>query len=159
MNTKNILPQSIAMLLAIMAPSILIAGESETFSVGFLPSAVADEDYYEDGRPSQEKVELGRLLFFDKILSGNRNISCSTCHHPSHATSDEVALSLGEGATGLGPKRRSGRTKDKAVHGRIPRNSPALFNLGAREFTRLFHDGRVELDRKGYYEGGFITPG
>jgi cytochrome c peroxidase len=29
---------------------------------------------------------------------------------------------------------------------RVPRNAPAVFNLGAREFTRLFHDGRVELD-------------
>ena len=31
-----------------------------------------------------------------------------------------------------------------AVHERVPRNAPALFNLGAREFTRLFHDGRVQ---------------
>jgi cytochrome c peroxidase len=45
-----------------------------------------------------------------------------------------------------------------AVHNRIPRNSPALFNLGAREFTRMFLDGRVETDPNGYYEGGFVTP-
>ena len=31
--------------------------------------------------PSAEKVELGPLLMFDKILSGNKNISCGTCHH------------------------------------------------------------------------------
>ena len=35
---------------------------------------------------------------------------------------------------------------------------PALFNLGAREFTRLFHDGRVETDPDGYFDGGFVTP-
>jgi cytochrome c peroxidase len=29
---------------------------------------------------------------------------------------------------------------------RIPRNSPALFNLGAHEFTVMFHDGRIEAD-------------
>jgi cytochrome c peroxidase len=28
----------------------------------------------------------------------------------------------------------------------VPRNAPALFNLGAQEFTHLFHDGRVQLN-------------
>ncbi|MBT7222342.1 MAG: methylamine utilization protein MauG, partial [Marinovum sp.] len=27
------------------------------------------------------KARIGQLLFYDKILSGNRNISCGTCHH------------------------------------------------------------------------------
>ncbi|MEK9992987.1 MAG: cytochrome c peroxidase, partial [Paracoccaceae bacterium] len=31
---------------------------------------------------NQQKAKIGQLLFYDKILSGNRNISCSTCHHP-----------------------------------------------------------------------------
>ena len=122
------------------------------------PDAVNDADYFESGEPSPAKVELGRLLFFDKILSGNRNISCATCHHPRHATTDGLALSLGEGPRGLGPERRPGNSLAESVHGRVPRNSPALFNLGAREFTRLFHDGRVEADPNHYYEGGFITP-
>jgi cytochrome c peroxidase len=103
-------------------------------------------------------VELGRLLFFDKVLSGNRNISCATCHHPDLSTGDGVALPLGEGPRGLGTDRSAGRSADSAVHARVPRNSPALFNLGAREFVRLFHDGRVESDEHGYYEGGFVTP-
>ena len=123
-----------------------------------LPAPVSSTDYYDDGEPNPAKVELGRLLFFDKILSGNENISCATCHHPQHGTSDALALPLGEGPSGLGPDRRPGATAATAVHGRIPRNSPALFNLGAREFERLFHDGRVESDPNGYYEGGFITP-
>ena len=123
-----------------------------------LPAPVTDADYYEDGRASPEKVELGRLLFFDKILSGNRNIACATCHHPELGTSDGLVLGLGEGPDGLGPERRPGTTAASAIHGRIPRNSPALFNLGAREFRRMFHDGRVEIDTNGYYEGGFVTP-
>jgi cytochrome c peroxidase len=123
-----------------------------------LPPAVVDADYYDGGAPTSEKVELGRLLFFDKILSGNRNISCATCHHPKHGTSDGLALPFGEGPRGLGPDRKPGSTLKEAVHGRVPRNSPALFNLGAREFTRMFHDGRVETDPNGYYEGGFVTP-
>ena len=123
-----------------------------------LPGAVDDGDFHENGKPAAAKVELGRLLFFDKILSGNRNTSCATCHHPQHATSDGVALGFGEGARGLGPNRRPGASHSTAVHERVPRNSPALFNLGAREFRAMFHDGRVEQDPKGYYEGGFITP-
>mgnify|MGYP000700583640 CR=1 FL=1 len=50
-----------------------------------LPGPVTDRDYYYDAQPASDKVELGRMLFFDKILSGNRNISCSTCHHPGDA--------------------------------------------------------------------------
>jgi cytochrome c peroxidase len=124
-----------------------------------LPEPVSDADYHQPGAaPSAEKVELGRQLFFDKILSGNRNISCATCHHPKHGSSDGLALPFGEGPRGLGPERSPGTRKAEAVHTRIPRNSPALFNLGAKEFTRLFHDGRVEADPQGHYEGGFITP-
>ena len=123
-----------------------------------LPKPVMDEDYYENGNPTEEKVELGRMLFFDKVLSGNKNISCSTCHHPKLGTADGVALALGEGPRGLGPDRKTGRTKLESVHERVPRNAPALFNLGAREFTHLFHDGRVSVDTNDYYHGGFITP-
>jgi cytochrome c peroxidase len=123
-----------------------------------LPEPVTDADFHDDGAPSAAKVELGRMLFFDKLLSGNRNISCGTCHHPEQGTSDGLALGLGEGAAGLGPARRAGRTLRDGLHERIPRNSPALFNLGAREYTRMFHDGRVEVDENGYYAGGFISP-
>jgi cytochrome c peroxidase len=90
------------------------------------------------------EAELGRLLFWDPVLSGNRNISCGTCHHPKFATSDGVSLTLGEGAKGLGPDRAAG--EENVPERTLPRNSMALFNLGAREFTVMFHDGRVEAD-------------
>jgi cytochrome c peroxidase len=106
-----------------------------------LPPPVTDDDY----RPVRtELVELGRDLFHDKILSGNRNIACATCHHPTLGTSDGVSLGFGEGAVGLGPERAV--AAENAPEQRIPRNAPGLFNLGAREFTRLFHDGRLEED-------------
>lgn len=130
----------------------------EFTQVAHLPVAVSDSDFYEDGAPSEAKVELGRLLFFDKVLSGNRNISCATCHHPDFATSDGLPLGLGEGGEGLGTDRRASADPESAFHGRIPRNSPALFNIGAEEYTVFFHDGRVEIDTAGFYEGGFITP-
>ncbi len=123
-----------------------------------LPEPVSDSDYYFDAAPRAAKVELGRMLFFDKILSGNKNISCATCHHPAFASADGLALPLGEGPRGLGTERRPGSATMDSVAGRVPRNSPGLFNLGAVEFERLFHDGRVESDPHGYFEGGFVTP-
>jgi cytochrome c peroxidase len=82
-------------------------------------------------------VELGRALAFDKILSGNKDISCMTCHLPSFGTGDDRSLSIGQGATGLGPARVH-------PHGDfIPRNAPAAFNLFANK--ALFWDGRVEV--------------
>lgn len=93
---------------------------------------------------SADSVMLGRKLFFDPILSGNQNISCATCHHPSLGTSDEVSLGMGEGGSGLGLTREI--VTANAPRARIPRNAPALFNVGALEFTTMFHDGRVQLD-------------
>lgn len=91
-----------------------------------------------------ERVALGQLLFYDPILSGNQAVACATCHHPRFATSDGVSLGLGDGGVGIGPARRA--DLDNAPEQRIPRNSPALFNLGADEFTVMFHDGRLEAD-------------
>ncbi|HYE79973.1 MAG TPA: cytochrome-c peroxidase, partial [bacterium] len=53
--------------------------------------------------PSAAKVELGRMLYFDKIISGNRDISCSGCHHPTLASADGIPLSIGTGGHNLGP--------------------------------------------------------
>ncbi|MCB1034224.1 MAG: hypothetical protein KDD47_10365, partial [Acidobacteria bacterium] len=66
--------------LSILASGLVArTGGSDTAVAGpALPRPAVDADYYEDGSPVQAKVELGRLLFFDKILSGNRNISCAT---------------------------------------------------------------------------------
>ncbi|WP_306046141.1 cytochrome-c peroxidase [Nioella sp. MMSF_3534] len=90
------------------------------------------------------RVELGQLLFYDPILSGNQEVSCATCHHPRFGTSDGVSLSLGDGAHGLGPDRVA--DPENLPEQRIPRNAPGLFNLGASEFTHMFHDGRLEAD-------------
>ena len=105
-----------------------------------LPAPLVDTDYLYDGRPSEALVALGRDLFFDPILSGNRNISCGTCHDPAFGSSDGLALGIGEGGTGAGDQRRVA----DPVTGRVPRNSPALWNVGAREQRVLFHDGRLE---------------
>ncbi|WP_127114373.1 cytochrome-c peroxidase [Shimia sediminis] len=104
--------------------------------------------------PVMEEVLLGQLLFYDPILSGSKTVSCATCHHPRFATSDGVSLGLGDGGMGLGPNRQ--HNPENPPEKRIPRNAPALFNLGAREFTVFFHDGRLEADSS--RPGGIRTP-
>ena len=137
--TENTLRSSLAgSTLAAFLGLALAAGADE----GAQSFVVTDAHFY-DRNPAKE--ELGRLLFFDKILSGNQDIACATCHHPLTGTSDGLSLPLGNGGVGLGPMRRPDGSA-RGVNERIPRNAPALFNLGAREFKVLFHDGRLETD-------------
>ena len=109
-----------------------------------LPPPVTDDDFYYDGNPDPDLVELGKNLFFDKILSGNLNISCSTCHHVLADTGDWLPLPVGEGGRGLGVARDTGSGED-AIHERVPRNAQPIFNLGRKDFNFSFHDGRVEI--------------
>jgi cytochrome c peroxidase len=109
-----------------------------------LPPPVTDDDFYYDGNPDPDLVELGKNLFFDKILSGNLNISCSTCHHVLADTGDWLPLPVGEGGRGLGVARDTG-SGDDAIHERVPRNAQPIFNLGRKAFNFSFHDGRVEI--------------
>ncbi|WP_022703199.1 cytochrome-c peroxidase [Pseudorhodobacter ferrugineus] len=105
------------------------------------PKPLTDADFRQH---STAEVALGQLLFWDAELSGNRNISCGTCHHPRFGTGDGVSLALGEGGKGLGPDRRS--DPENLPEQRIPRNAPALFNLGVLDLRTIFHDGRIEAD-------------
>jgi cytochrome c peroxidase len=69
------------------------------------------------------KVQLGRRLFFDPVLSADRTISCASCHDPARGLADAERTSQG-----IGGKRGS-------------RNAPSLFNVAyGRSF---FWDGRV----------------
>jgi cytochrome c peroxidase len=117
-----------------------------------LPRPLTDADFH---AVDAEKARLGQLLFYDKILSGNRNISCGTCHHHDFGGTDGLSLGIGEGGTGVGPQRTAGAGPDR-IRKRIPRNSPALWNLGAREVEVLFHDGRLSVSD--LYGNGFNSP-
>jgi cytochrome c peroxidase len=79
------------------------------------------------------EIELGRLLFWDPILSGSRDISCATCHHPDLAYADGRPLALGTGSVGLGPARvdRSGGTIPV-----VKRNSPTILNVAFNGIER-----------------------
>ena len=88
-------------------------------------------------RQNAALVDLGRSLFFDKELSGNRDIACGTCHEPADALTDRMSLAVGTGGLGSGAARLPGQGRQF-----VPRNAPSLLNLGIT-FPYLFWDGRV----------------
>lgn len=99
----------------------------------------------EPPKVKKKLAELGQALAFDKILSGNKNISCLTCHHPNLGTGDSRHLSVGEGGVGLGLDR------EHPGDIFIPRNAPPLFNLHV--IDDMFWDGRVNV-----HNGVYDTP-
>ena len=100
----------------------------------------------------QALVDLGQALLFDKILSGNRDVACATCHHPSTHEGDGLSLSIGTGGTGLGPSRTLGPGRQF-----VRRNAPSLLNDGLGLFY-LFWDGRVARFLSSF-NGGPPVPG
>ena len=73
------------------------------------------------------RVELGRLLFFDPVLSGPLDVACSTCHLPRFAFTDGRQFPSGAGGEGLGPDRTDPAPAPLRL---MPRNSPPVFNIG-----------------------------
>jgi cytochrome c peroxidase len=89
-----------------------------------------------DNPTTPAKVALGRLLFFDPILSGAQDVACATCHHPDHGYADGRQLPIGTGGHGLGPKR--------TYRGQAPlvrRNSPTILNVA---FNGIDESGHVD---------------
>lgn len=88
----------------------------------------------EDNPRSEAKRLLGRVLFYDPVLSADRATACVTCHSEIWGLGDQLPRSVGvEGHGVIGP----GRTGSH----RTRRNSPALWNVGLR--SALFWDGRA----------------
>jgi cytochrome c peroxidase len=102
--------------------------------------------------PVQEPalVSLGQSLFFDKLLSGNRDISCGTCHDPAAQMGDGLTLAIGTGGIGVGSARTLGAGRQF-----VARNAPSLLNQGLGLFY-MFWDGRV--NEEGWQGGRFKTP-
>ena len=75
----------------------------------------------EDNPLSEAKIELGKKLFFEKLLSRDSSISCATCHNPKYAFTD-------------------GLEKAKGIKNReVSRNTPTLTNIAYN--TSFLRDG------------------
>lgn len=91
-------------------------------------SGVFNPNYFvnlDEQRSTPDRVALGRMLFYDPILSGDGNRTCATCHQPDKAFTDGEHKSLAVGATGK----------------RIGRNAPTLLNATFQAVQ--FADSRV----------------
>lgn len=77
-----------------------------------------------DNPTTAEKVALGRLLFFDPVLSENNDFACASCHHPDLGFSDGRTTAMGAHETELA------------------RNAPTLWNVAFAK--NLFWDGRLQ---------------
>ena len=111
------------------------------------PPAWGADDFYEplpemkhpkDNPWSEEKEELGKMLYFDPRLSGSNWISCATCHNPGLGWGDGLPRARGHGMKELG------------------RHSPTVINSGY--FTAQFWDGRAaSLEEQA--KGPIASPG
>lgn len=70
-----------------------------------------------------QQIDLGRLLFFDPILSNDGTVSCASCHNPYKGFADGMAVTVGIGG---------------ALQ---TRSAPSLWNVGY--LNSFFWDGRV----------------
>lgn len=87
----------------------------------------------DDNPFSSEKAELGRMLFFDPVLSASNDISCATCHHPDYGFADGLPHAIGAGGQGVGPQRKGGAG--------LERNTLSLWNVAYQK--SYFWDGRA----------------
>ena len=98
-------------------PDALTIFESNAFDIRFFSPA----DRYQI---TPERIELGRRLFYDVILSGTKNRSCATCHQSEKAFTDGLATAISiDNKTSL------------------TRNTPTLWNSALQ--TRQFYDSRT----------------
>ena len=84
-------------------------------------------DYYTSSfemHSNPKKVSLGKMLFFDPVLSGNGRRSCASCHQPQKAFADGIAKNTNVGGNAL-----------------LLRNTPTILNAGLQ--PTLFYDTRV----------------
>lgn len=91
-----------------------------------------------DNPSNQAKVELGRLLFWDPILSGDSDVACATCHHPDFGYAENLDISVGVGGVGLGSLRHF---SEKTSIPFVARNSQSILNTA---FNGIDEDGNYD---------------
>lgn len=104
-----------------------------------------------DNPASPEKEMLGKLLFYDPILSGNKDVACATCHHPNNGYAEFLDISIGPNSRGMGRKRKFNSPNDIPF---VKRNAQTIINTafnGIDPYNRydpeqasMFWDDRVK---------------
>jgi cytochrome c peroxidase len=119
-------------LFALAAASMLFADDGEkellTRAQGMFKPLPADAGTAD--RPlTPERVELGRLLFFENRVSSDGHVSCAACHLPSYYGTDAIPQAMGNRGIVL------------------PRNTPTVFNT-ALQFVQHYGGNRVDVEEQ-----------
>ena len=85
-----------------------------------------------DNISNAEKIRLGKLLFYDPILSGNKDVACVTCHHPNFGYAEPLDISIGVNGVGLGLKRKF---KNPDSVNFVKRNANTILNTAYNGIT------------------------
>lgn len=110
--------------------------KTETIAdLGALPLYVTDPP---ENLSNPDKINLGRFLFFDPILSGNQDVSCATCHQPEFNYAEFLQTSIGVNGLGRGSKRRFAIQNDIPF---VKRNSQSILNTA---FNGLKNGGKYD---------------
>jgi cytochrome c peroxidase len=91
-----------------------------------------------DNPTTPAKVALGRLLFWDPLLSGPEDVACATCHHPQNGYAENRDVSIGVTGIGLGSSRRLAPGSSIPL---VKRNSPTVLNIA---FSGSDESGRYD---------------
>lgn len=96
-----------------------------------------------DNPMTQAKVDLGRALFYDPALSGNRAMSCSTCHQVERAFSQNSKKSFG--ATGEPLKRNALALINVAYNNDLTWAHSDINSIEQQMMIPLFADMPIEM--------------
>ena len=100
-----------------------------------------------DNPLTEEKVELGRHLFYEPMLSGNSTYSCASCHQQSLAFTDGLAQAIG--ATG-GQHPRSSMSLANVVYNASYGWSDRTWSLESQMEVPMYNEHPVEMGLKGH---------
>lgn len=106
-----------------------------------LAALPAQAPYPTDNVPNIDKIELGKLLFFDPILSGNKDVACASCHHPEFGFAESLEISIGVNGSGLGSKRSFSSNNDIPF---VKRNSQTVLNTAFNGITKNSNSNPVK---------------
>ncbi len=119
---KNILFLVITFFFTVSCKKEVIETGNEDYALE-IPKGFPMPVFPDDNKPTQNRIDLGKRLFFDPILSRDSTISCASCHLQEKYFTDGLTHSVGI-------ENRTGN-----------RNSPTILN--SAYLTSFFWDGGV----------------
>ncbi|MGB0591850.1 MAG: MbnH family di-heme enzyme [Myxococcota bacterium] len=129
------------------------AGEQPSAMI--VPDTFPDPSIPSDNVPTEARVDLGRHLFYDTLLSGNETYSCGTCHQQALAFTD--GLPIAEGSTGESHSVGSMSLANAAYPATLGWGNPTLTSLEAQALVPMFGEEPVELGLAELGEDGLLA--